>query len=43
MDEKQTGENKHKIYKKETMNNKQIANALVQGSVRQNVRNVWKV
>ena len=36
MDEKQTGENKHKIYKKETMNNKQIANPLVQGQVERN-------
>ena len=40
MENKQTGEKTQNILKKETMNNKQIANALVQGSVRQNVRNV---
>ena len=36
MDNKQTGEKTQNILKKETMNNKQIANALVQGQVERN-------
>ena len=33
MENKQTGEKTQNILKKETMNNKQIANALVRGQV----------
>ena len=36
MENKQTGEKTQNILKKETMNNKQIANPLVQGQVERN-------